>query len=438
MRSLRTRVGTTLLGTAISALVVAVGPAGPAASAAAASGAGGSSVPASSQQAWVRSALETQYHLGDELPLVSARWVGTHNSFNSIAEVGLALSPLDANQHLDITRQLDTGVRQLELDVHWFPSLSGSGTAGLERGQLDAPVVCHAYPNHLGCSTEKTLGPVLDEIATWLHAHPSEVIFVYLEDHLDNQQGYETAGRLITDRLGSLVYRTPGPTSCTAMPLDLTRAQIRREGGQVLVVANSCGPGADPSWRANVFDWTHTHVEAQPQHGFDGWPGCGPDFTATDYRSTLTRYFEEMGQVSTLTGAGGWPITADMAAQMTKCGVDMISLDQWDPSDPRLASLVWSWAPGQPTSDPGCTIQRGDGRWETRPCDEPHRVGCRTADGSWLIPPARVPDADAARVCAAAGAVYAPPRSGNQNQLLHVAQGSSGADGVWIGYRAGT
>ena len=110
---------------------------------------------------WARSALGDQYRLGDSLGLRDAPWVGTHNSFNSPAEMGPTLSDMDANQKIDLTDQLDAGVRSIELDLHRFPSVQGGGFA---------PVVCHAADYNAGCSVEKTLGPVLDEVAGWLRA----------------------------------------------------------------------------------------------------------------------------------------------------------------------------------------------------------------------------------------------------------------------------
>jgi hypothetical protein len=108
------------------------------------------------QDPWLTQALELQHRLGDALPLRDAMWVGTHNSFNSTAEMGPTLSDTDANQQLSLTDQLRIDVRSLELDVHWFPSAASGGAR--------APVVCHAESQHEGCSIEKELGPVLGEI----------------------------------------------------------------------------------------------------------------------------------------------------------------------------------------------------------------------------------------------------------------------------------
>lgn len=376
---------------------------------------------------WVQQSLESQFHLGDSLPLRSSDWVGTHNSFNSVKEVGLALSALDPNQKLTLTQQLDAGVRQLEIDVRWFPSLSG-----LLSGSLQAPVVCHALDSGLGCSTEKALGPVLSEVATWSKAHPDDVVLIYLEDHLSNEKGYQTAGSVIDDTLGSLVYKTPNSTSCSTMPLSVSRSQILASGARILLLGNSCGVGSDPAWRSNVFDWHASHLEAQVENGFQGWPACGPDFTAAQYATRFTRYFEEMGLISKLDKAGGWPLTADDIAGMTKCGVNMLSLDNWSATDPRLASMIWSWAPGEPSTSSGCAVQGGDGRWASAACGDVHQVACQLGDGSWTIPDAAVSQESADATCKAADASFAPPRTGSQNQALLQARDAADSGDVWV------
>src|SRR4051794_37516564 len=80
--------------------------------------------PAFAAEAWTQRALALQYELGSDMPLRNAPWAGTHNSFNSSAEMGPTLSAMDSNQGLPLQDQLALGIRSLELDVHWFPSAS--------------------------------------------------------------------------------------------------------------------------------------------------------------------------------------------------------------------------------------------------------------------------------------------------------------------------
>src|SRR3954451_10826636 len=130
-------------------------------------------------QTWTHRALAFQYELGGDVPLRDAPWIGTHNSFNSIAEMGNTLSDTDANQQLSLLDQLSIDVRSVELDVHSF--------AGRE-------VVCHARgadQGHAGCSAEKDFATVLGELAGWLRTHRDQVLLLYLEDHLDGQAGHD-------------------------------------------------------------------------------------------------------------------------------------------------------------------------------------------------------------------------------------------------------
>src|SRR3954468_3482828 len=158
------------------------------------------------EKSWTHRTLAFQYSLANDVGFVNAPWLGTHNSFNSIAQLGPALSSTDANQQLTLVDQLRMDMRSLEVDVHWFPSVRANGA--------NAPVVCHAgaASDHDGCSTEPLLGPVLDDIGGWLRAHRHQVVLLYIEDHLKGG-GYPAATQAIKESLGSLVYGT-GSTEC--------------------------------------------------------------------------------------------------------------------------------------------------------------------------------------------------------------------------------
>lgn len=380
------------------------------------------------QDSWVHRALGLQYDLSGDMPFRNAPFVGTHNSFNSVAEMGPTLSAQDSNQKLSLVDQLRIDVRSLELDLHRFPSLQGGGFA---------PVVCHATEQHAGCSVEKPLRPVLEEIAGWLHrpANREEVLLLYLEDHLDNKQGYDSAADIVREELGGLLYRPRGQ-GCTQLPLELTRDRVRAAGAQVVIVGN-CGIGA--KWPSVTFDWSAVHGETRPQDYTD-YPRCGPDFSRTDYETKLIRYFEDSTK---LTGTAGEPddgITPDTAAAMARCGVDLVGLDQLVPDDGRLKSLVWSWAPRQPKRGDGrCAIQRVDGkrpagRWFARSCVRRRAAACRR-DDRWLVPDGRVRQEAARKHCRAKNAKHAVPRTGRETQRLRVAMERAGVEAAWLGYR---
>jgi hypothetical protein len=386
------------------------------------------------QSSWTHRALADQYELGSSVGMRDAPWVGTHNSFNSVAEMGPALSANDSNQKLKIVDQLRIDVRSLELDVHWFPSVQTGGYA---------PVVCHATGEHAGCTTEKPLGPVLDEIGGWLRDHRDQVLLLYLEDHLDTAEGYDSAAQTIEAKLGDLVYRPAGGgASCVPLPLDLTRDAVRAAGAQVVIVSG-CGIGT--GWRSVAFDWS-SHKEARPR-GYTDYPDCGPDFTRAEYDSTLIRYFEDSTRLTNTGSTVGAAerddgITPATAAQMARCGVDLFGLDQLVPTDGRLDALVWSWAPGEPLAGGDCAIQRVDaafpfGRWQARSCTEKHRVACRTPSGDWIVPKPVAAAENADATCGRAGAAHSVPRTGYENQLLRTAMEASRTRSAWLAYTRG-
>jgi hypothetical protein len=383
------------------------------------------------QGTWTDRALDLQYDLAGDVPLRNAPWVGTHNSFNSVAEMGLTVSTHDPNQLLDLRDQLRLDVRAVEIDVHWF---EGPRTPGSK-----APVVCHARgadQGHAGCSGEKLLGPVLGEIASWLKrpANSDAVLLLYLEDHLEDQEGHDTAAAAVENSLGGMLYRPPGGGGCSELPYDLTRNEIRSTGAQVIAVSG-CGVGS--AWAGTVFTWDQ-HVEERPR-GFMPFPSCGPDYTRAQYESTLVRYYEDRTKLTNAFPAQRDDgLTPETTAAMTRCGVDLLGFDQLQPDDGRLQATVWSWARKQPAGRTRCAIQHGtakpsSARWYTRPCGRRLRVACRKGNG-WVIGgPRRA--LRGGRACRRKGARYSVPRTGYEAQRLRLAMKRAGARAVWLGYR---
>ena len=379
------------------------------------------------QHSWAHRALRLQYELGNDVGLRNAQWIGTHNSFNSAAEMGPTLSDTDSNQQLKLTDQLRLDMRSLEIDVHWFPSLASGGA--------NAAVVCHALDNHAGCSIEKGLGTVLDEIGGWMRRHSHQVLLLYVEDHLDTADGYDTAAGIVNDKLGDLLYRPPSGAGCTKLPLDLTRKKILAAGAQVLIVSG-CGQGS--AWPGVIWDWS-AHKETRPK-GFTDFPDCGSDWDRATFNSTLIRYFEDSTGLTAGTGDADDGITPQTAAEMERCGVDLLGMDQLLPGDLRLESLVWSWAPGQPKAGRKCAVERVSsgfpfGRFFSARCSVIRRSACRKKDGTWKVPRVWTHKARAARVCRNHNAKLSVPRTGYEAQLLRLAMKRRHARRVWLAYR---
>ena len=385
--------------------------------------------PSAKADEWTKRALALQYELASDVELRNAPWVYILNSYNSPAEMGPTLSTRDPNQSITIVEQLDEGVRSLEIDAHLFnsPSDPRVGTRG--------PIVCHARgadQGHAGCTTEKPLVVVLRQIKGWLDRHRDQVILLYLESHLEGREGHDAGAASIDETIGPLVYRTQSRgTRCDPLPLKLTRQQVRAARKQV-VMMGPCGEGG--RWRGYVHD-EKLRGTGSDNSVFRDYPSCGPDFTRRQYDSRVIRYYEDGTQLSRTVNQGTDPIDAAIAARMARCGVDLVGLDFLARGDARLAALVWSWAPGQPSSSGNCSVQRFDGRWLARPCGERHRVACRDAQGDWFVPAARTTARAAPRICASTRVVNGVPRTGFDGQQLRSAMRRHGSGAVWLGQR---
>ncbi len=385
---------------------------------------------------WAREALALQYELSSDVGYRDAPWVGTHNSFNSTAEVGNTLSANDSNQQITIVEQLELGIRSIELDLHWFARPGASGRA---------VVVCHARganEGHAGCTTEPTLDQVLDPIVAWLRANADQVINVHLQDELENAEGYDAAAAILEQKLGTLLFRPEQPPAgqCTALPLGLSRNDIRAADAQVVLVSD-CGPGS--GWPALIFDWGEAHEESRPL-GYLDYPACDQEVGRPTYRQKMVRYYEDSTRLTENASQAGAierrdRITAQVAASMARCGVDLIDLDQLAPDDPRFEALVWSWAVGQPARG-GCAVQRVTkalpfGRWRSKSCGSELPAACRKQNGRWTVSAEPVTAADAEDACELRRAEHAVPRTGFEVQRLRKAMKRSDVSSVLLGYR---
>jgi hypothetical protein len=272
---------------------------------------------------------------------------------------------------------------------------------------------------------------VAAEIGTWLRAHRDQVLLLYLEDHLDGAADHDAATTAIRQSLGDLLYTPPQGAGCTKLPMSVSRDDILAAGHQVIIVSD-CGEGA--AWQGTAFDWSD-HVENGSPGAFRDFPDCGPDHTRAVYDATLVRYIEDSTWLSAAVGGGPEPgITPEIAAAMARCGVDLLGLDQLLPGDGRLDALVWSWARDEPRAGAGdCTVQRPDGRWEARSCDERHPATCSDGTGGWLVTLRSARAREAGKLCARERMMFATPRTGYENALVRAS--SNGAT-AWLNVRA--
>lgn len=381
----------------------------------------------SPQDPWLTNALEAQHHLGDTLPFRDAMWVGTHNSFNTAANTPPSLSNTDSNQHLSLAQQLALGIRGIEIDVHWLPSVWAGGA--------NAPVVCHGRPPselNIGCTDERLLDAELAPVAQWVADNPDDVVLIYVEDNIGAPAGYDAAADAVARTLGDHVYRPPAAQPCQVLPLTLHRADVLAAHKQV-VIMSGCGSSA---WNATVFDDSIRSEEGNPD--FAGFPACtSPSVQRADYGTKLVRFYEDSTFVSTAVAGGdpGHRLTTDTINAMVRCGVNLFGLDQVDPNDSRLAAMVWSWAPNEPSATGACAVDGSDNRFHAVPCSgAPLPFACVDTNGRWYISTVTRPRWDARRPCK--DGTFAVPRSGAQAEQLREAKAAAGVDTVWLAYRS--
>lgn len=144
---------------------------------------------------------------------------GAHNAMSAL-DLGWKIP----NQTLAIPAQLRLGIRALLIDTH-YGRLQADGSVRTdddgevavgERGLYLCHVLCE-----LGASP---LGEVLDQIASFLRRHPSNVLAIINEDHV---AAADFAAAVEASRLGEHLYRgAPGPRWPRLRTMIATRQQV--------------------------------------------------------------------------------------------------------------------------------------------------------------------------------------------------------------------
>jgi len=400
------------------------------------------------RKTWVSKAIVAQQELARSSPLYEAQIAGTHNSFNASSylvpldgkpiEYFPSLTNQDPNQVYSITDQLRMGIRGLEIDLHWVPSIYGSVATG--GYWVD---VCHgqstAIPDtgqsiHVGCTTDRSLQNTLAEIRAWLKAHPHQFLLLYLENQLDdNVQGHNLAASLIKQAFGHLVYRPPGSLKagdCAQMPYGKSEAAMARGGHRVLLVGN-CGPGN--AWN----HWVFTRGDKWNEGGNPttyGAKDCAADTKARESHSVFRRWYEESPFLEAVMGATQ-TLTPHALRQMVRCGVNLTGIDQLMPSDGRLKAFIWSWAPGQPGVRRGCAYQGTDGRFHAGSCQAKRHAACVGPHDKWHVTDKVGVQRRGQQMCSQQfpGSRFGVPPNGLRNAEVHRARPARRST-VWLNY----
>lgn len=385
------------------------------------------------ESSWLARALALQRDLDRQVPLTEAMLTHTHNSANSTA-YDPTLSSTDANQVLSLTDQLRLGVRAIEIDVHWTPNPAGDPNRG-----FNAVVQCHGEPIatpgatvHAGCSIDRPLVELLEELRSWLDqpASGDDLVLLYLENALDGDPAaHDAAVAAIQATIGDLVRRPRAGGGCQPLPVEQSRAALTAGGRRVLLTGN-CGPGG---WT----DWVFERGDRWDESGSTTDFTCAADRSTSNYDTDLIRRYEDSTWLSAMAGGGSHISPAVMEA-MVHCGVNLPGFDQLHPGDPRLPMLVWSWRADEPAAGDAnqCAIQGSDGRFAAAACDRAVPAACRTTTSPfWAVTDEAVPWAAIDDACRAAGQLGAgTPTSAVDNDRLRAVAAALGHPDVWLAY----
>ncbi len=380
-------------------------------------------------QTWEYKALQLQSKIDLYAPMGKSSFITTHNSYNAgvYSQNG---SYIDPNQQISLYDQLQIGVRALELDVHY--TFSSSGFWPWEWKFSEELKLSHANGDTGTHPNDRFFTQGLWEIRNWLNNNPTEVVILYLEDHMEGK--YDKAISEMNGIIGDLVYK---PNGCQSLPMDISKADVLTENKQILLIGGNC---ATSNWSNYVFNGHFSSTESL--ENFQPYPVCTAGNKDADYiQSHLVRIYEDSTVLSSIFGDPGPPITASDAAAMAKCGIGAIGLDQITPYDSRLIAQIWSWGENEPNNAGGedCAAQRSDGRFNDLPCGLYRHVACQNPNtAEWFITSGTYTwDAAASAVESefpGQGLVFAVPVNGYENAKLQDLKTGRGISDVWLNY----
>ena len=394
---------------------------------------GGTATTAGYTGSWLRRTLDLQNKLDYDEPLAKATFIMTHNSYNSAA-YRTAVSYLDPNHNISIDAQLSAGVRSIELDVHRYFSMSGWPWEWKTRLLL-----CHGQSNHMGCSSyDRFFESGVDEVKNWLNRseNRNEVIVIYIEDHMDG--AYGDAINILSSRIGSKIYR-PAGSGCQGIPMNISKRQILNAGKQVLIMGGGDVCSSNSGWNTWAYAGVGDRLSGYPTgsiKNITGGENC--EFDRNFYDNYWVRFYEDRTTISALFGSPE-SINETTAANLQKCGVNLIGFDKLNADDSRLTASVWSWNTNEPNDWGGnedCAENIGSGRMNDASCGNVQRFACqKPGTHEWYVTQGSGAFASGVSVCSSETGgqfAFAVPTNGYDNEKLKAAKSARGASNVWV------
>ncbi len=322
-------------------------------------------------QSWQGRALSLQSQMSDYQPLNMGQWVGTHNSTISAqysASVTKTpfpnLSYSDPNQYLNITQQLNDGVRFFEFDLRWF-----SGR----------PTLCHFHLDKTGafeqfvCGGNSELVSALWEINYWLVNHPRQLVWIYLDMGMTLNAGEVKS-------LTSLFVNTIKSPLDSHQSAVLTKQDLQQHGyaGQlplgdasftqyfivdtmkknIIVVTHTDDTDSafnqSPVVFSNSFLYKGSLTSQLPNdHSIDSCRDKQCQSSGAVFSDVLHHTLWGIrGDQTSLSGSSESAITLNDIKNFfnNKFAVNVVAFDKLKATalDPRLSQLIWSWGVGYP------------------------------------------------------------------------------------------
>jgi len=393
---------------------------------------------------WGIRALNIQTHIDDDAPLARTTWVGTHNSFANHSDDNL----LDYNQFTSLKGQLDWGVREIVLDVHYWN---------------DEVRVCHNNTQYEACvdgvTGNRQLAHALDDINGWIKAdHLATVILLKLSLADSARHNINKVEQVLSSHIGSFIYRTDrnsshgdlnASTGCTRLPASsLTKRTVLSAGKNIIVfTSESCisnGGFNDLTFYADTaVDDVNTHTEvsgatnknsvmfrAKDAITSKGKLGNSPYNGGLMMPSTVGQWLSEGLNIFEMYGFGATDSSWNTGATSTGVPIET-------PVQPQ--HMVWSWKSTQPAGGVAtydcATIARQDGRLSTGPCEGiNYRHACYNAGtGQWSLS-ATAGDFWAGFNACPSGSKFYVPYNALERDRLKAAMTQAGVDFAFVNY----
>lgn len=407
---------------------------------------------------WLANALATQRQLQLDVPLNYWSLPGTHNSAITKANgYGLSEGLLNemlhvfdknwmvwiANQQLALEDQFNLGVRNFELDVHWYDGfIRICHAGGIHLAELDNFIAWLSKEIHypidwdsetIGCFSprDRHVNTTFAEIRTFLTKpqNAKEFAIFYFDDEEDLQvwNKVELLLQGIEYHFGSSVFTPTDKAKLFPNRWPTTR-ELQGLSKQLMFVSRT---NFSNDMGGILFSRDQLWTEFGPHDNFKPFPTC-----------TIGRNFPiGTGPISRLLGdslaygpfwqgySGGSLIMPDDIDQEEACGVNFVCTDQMSPV--LSNSFVWSWRQGEPSLQNGCASIGTDGRWATVPCDTKLPAACQSTTNAndWRLS-SSAGAWNGTQSCGA-GYAFSVPRNGLANNMLAAAAKGASA---WLAY----